>query len=55
VVRVDGQLWSARAATGRVAPGQLVRVLAREGLTLVVSPVEPDARAGERLSPDVDH
>jgi quercetin dioxygenase-like cupin family protein len=55
VVRVEGQLWSARAATGRIAPGRPVRVLAREGLTLVVTPAESGACAGERVFPDVEH
>lgn len=55
VVRVDGQLWSARATTGRVEPGRPVRVLAREGLTLVVDPEAPGARAGERAFPDVEY
>jgi len=54
LVRVEGQLWSARAATGRFAPGQPVHVLAREGLTLVVVPATSGARAGERVFPDVE-
>ena len=55
VVRVDGQLWSARAATGRIEPGQTVRVLAREGLMLVVILAASGACAGERVFPDVEH
>ncbi len=54
VVRLDGQLWSARVAAGRVEPGRPVRVLAREGLTLLVVPAAPGAYAGERQFPDVD-
>jgi quercetin dioxygenase-like cupin family protein len=54
LVRVDGQLWSARAASGRIESGQLVRVLAREGLTLVVVPAASGACAGERAFPDVE-
>jgi membrane protein implicated in regulation of membrane protease activity len=39
-VRVQGEIWDAVCAAG-AAPGERVRVTARDGLTLVV---EPDAR-----------
>ena len=38
-VRVQGELWEARAATS-VAVGDTVRVLEREGLVLFVEPVD---------------
>lgn len=53
VVRVAGQLWSARAAAP-IAADQPVRVLVREGLTLVVQPLEPGTAGGSEF-PDVDH
>lgn len=55
VIRVGGQLWSARAdQDAPIATDQAVRILAREGLTLVVVPVASGA-AGEREFPDVDY
>lgn len=39
-VHLRGEIWSARS-TVPVKPGQKVRVLGREGLTLVVSPLSP--------------
>ena len=53
VVQVAGQLWSARADAAPIAADQPVRVLVREGLTLVVHPLNPGA-AGESEFPDVD-
>lgn len=53
VVRVAGQLWSARTDTPPIAADQPVRVLVREGLSLVVQPLDPGA-AGESEFPDVD-
>lgn len=53
VVRVGGQLWSARTDTAPIATDQLVRILARDGLTLVVHPLDP-GDAGESEFPDVD-
>jgi membrane-bound serine protease (ClpP class) len=38
-VRVRGEEWRARAATGALRPGARVRVRAREGLVLLVEPV----------------
>ena len=40
-VRFHGEYWKARAPTN-VNPGQKVRILAKEGLTLVVEPVSED-------------
>jgi membrane-bound serine protease (ClpP class) len=37
-VRVGGELWQARCQAGAVA-GETVRVVARDGLTLLVEPV----------------
>jgi len=53
VVQVAGQLWSARTDATPIAAAQSVRVLVREGLTLVVYPLDPGA-AGESEFPDVD-
>jgi membrane-bound serine protease (ClpP class) len=39
VVHVNGQLWSARLRSGRLEPGQPIRVRARHGLILEVEPV----------------
>ena len=40
-VYAAGEEWSARAASGQVVPrGTQVRVLAQEGLTLVVEPAQ---------------
>ena len=39
-VRVRGEAWRARCEPGAAA-GQRVRVIAREGITLVVEPAEP--------------
>ena len=47
VVSVGGQLWSARLRDGRLEPGQPVRVLGREGLTLEVEPAAPGNGNGE--------
>ncbi len=42
-VRVDGELWQAWCEEG-AAPGERVRIVARDGLTLVVQPDgTPDA------------
>ena len=38
-VRVQGELWQARAAEP-VAPGEVLRVIAREGLVLLVEPAD---------------
>jgi membrane-bound ClpP family serine protease len=40
-VRIAGELWQARSSNG-VDPGDRVRVLAREGLTLYVEPASAD-------------
>ncbi|HET8631845.1 MAG TPA: nodulation protein NfeD [Thermomicrobiales bacterium] len=40
VVRVQGQLWSARLRAGTLEAGRPVRVVARQGLTLEVEPDE---------------
>ena len=53
VVQVAGQLWSARTDTPPIAADQPVRVLVRDGLTLVVQPLDPGT-AGESEFPDVD-
>ena len=53
VVQVVGQLWSARAAATPIAADLPVLILEREGLTLVVQPLDPGA-AGESEFPDVD-
>jgi membrane protein implicated in regulation of membrane protease activity len=53
VVQVGGQLWSARADIAPIPADQPVRVLEREGLTLVVQPLAPGV-AGESEFPDVD-
>jgi membrane-bound serine protease (ClpP class) len=39
-VRLSGETWSARCAAG-AGPGETVRVVGREGLTLIVEPVAP--------------
>ena len=52
VVQVAGQLWSARSDTVPIAAAQPVRVLVREGLTLVVQPLDPGT-AGESEFPHV--
>ena len=48
VVLVVGEQWTARSGSGaEIASGQRVRVVAQDGLTLIVE-AEPDAaRAGE--------
>jgi membrane protein implicated in regulation of membrane protease activity len=46
-VRVHGELWRARGAA-RLEPGAQVRVLAIEGLTLVVEPLTGDGVAEQR-------
>jgi membrane-bound serine protease (ClpP class) len=48
VVYVGGQLWSARLRSGRLGPGEPVRVLVRNGLTLEV---EPAGVRGEQEAP----
>ena len=53
VVQVAGQLWSARAEATPIAADRPVLILEREGLTLVVQPLDPGA-AGESEFPDVD-
>jgi membrane-bound serine protease (ClpP class) len=47
-VRLDGETWAARCDAGAM-PGDAVRVVGREGLTLIVEP----ARAGEQRDPGV--
>jgi membrane-bound serine protease (ClpP class) len=42
-IRVDGEIWRARAAVP-VAAGQKVRIMAIDGLTMVVEPVPEDCR-----------
>jgi len=37
-VRLDGEIWEARC-DGGASPGASVRIVARDGLTLVVEPV----------------
>ncbi len=39
-VRVQGELWRARCETG-AAPGERVRIVGRDGLTLEVEPEQP--------------
>lgn len=43
-VKVDGQLWSARAfdPSVRILPGQDIEIYDRDGVTLLVYPVNPD-------------
>jgi membrane-bound ClpP family serine protease len=41
VVYAGGEEWSARTADGAlVAPGTTVRIVGRDGLTLIVEPVD---------------
>jgi membrane-bound serine protease (ClpP class) len=42
-VYVWGEWWNARLTTGAVAANQSVRVVERERMTLIVSPLAPDA------------
>ena len=44
-VRVQGEVWRARSASP-LHPGQTVRMVAMDGLTLVVEPVERDTEGG---------
>ncbi|HSC50137.1 MAG TPA: NfeD family protein, partial [Gaiellaceae bacterium] len=37
-VRLDGEIWQARCSAG-ASPGDRVRVVGRDGLTLLVEPV----------------
>lgn len=39
-IRLDGEIWEARCDAG-AAPGDTVRVIGREALTLLVEPVGP--------------
>jgi membrane protein implicated in regulation of membrane protease activity len=40
-VYVEGELWSARAAEGATLPGTgRVRIIGREGMTLIVEPLD---------------
>ena len=48
-VYVDGEMWSARSAQA-IPPGRKVRVIGREGLILLVEPVE-NAPTGEGSPP----
>ena len=43
-VRLNGEIWEARCVAG-VSPGDRVRVVGRDGLTLVVEPLHADAPA----------
>ncbi len=52
-VHVHGEQWQARAPTA-LAPGQRVRVIGREGLTLLVEP-EPNEIAPESGGPHAIH
>lgn len=54
VVQLAGQTWSARTASPPIPAAQQVRVLVREGLTLVVQPLEPGTAGGSEF-PDVEH
>jgi membrane-bound serine protease (ClpP class) len=52
LVFLEGEIWQATSQAGPVAAGQSVRVTAREGLSLVVTPVaEPAGLAKEAPSP----
>ncbi|MBT9281513.1 MAG: hypothetical protein KM312_02440 [Hydrogenibacillus schlegelii] len=44
-VKIDGEIWSARSESGPIAAGRPVRVVAVEGVTLIV---EPDRAADRR-------
>ena len=50
-VRLHGEVWTARAAVP-IPLGTPVRVRGREGLTLLVEPVDPELSAIERASND---
>jgi membrane protein implicated in regulation of membrane protease activity len=39
-VRLDGEIWEARSDAGAMA-GETVRVIGRDGLTLIVEPAAP--------------
>lgn len=52
VVRVGNQLWSARTEGDPIAAAQPICVVAREGLTLIVQPLNAGA-SGESEFPDV--
>jgi membrane-bound serine protease (ClpP class) len=47
-VRVLSEIWRARSA-GPLAPGARVRVIARDGLTVVVEPAPPPQSGAEAL------
>ncbi len=49
-VWVRGETWTARAAAGRIAAGERVRVLAVEGLRLRVARVQPPVEASDPAS-----
>jgi membrane-bound ClpP family serine protease len=51
VVRVSGQLWSARLIGGTLGPGEPVLVRGRTGLTLEVEPAGPGGTPGEEEFP----
>ena len=42
-VRIGAEIWNARAEGGAIAEGERVRVVSRDGLTLVVEPVRESA------------
>lgn len=45
-IRFHGEYWKARSDT-IIKPNQKVKVLAKEGLTLIVEPIEENVVAGE--------
>ncbi|HUH17388.1 MAG TPA: nodulation protein NfeD [Methylomirabilota bacterium] len=42
-VYVEGELWEARSVSGEPTPGKRARVIAREGMTLIVEPLDEAA------------
>lgn len=50
MVKIEGELWTARSVTGRIEAGSRVAVVSQEGLKLVVR--EAESRGG---SAPVDH
>jgi membrane-bound serine protease (ClpP class) len=46
-VQVTSELWSARSETP-VKSGQRIRVIGREGFTLLVEPLQPDSRSDQQ-------
>jgi membrane-bound serine protease (ClpP class) len=52
VVYAAGEEWTARSANeGWLAPGEYVRVIGQDGLTLIVEPVPPGVTPTEGLNP----